>query len=82
MRIRIDSLDRQTNEDLVREYFKHENEDAVDVAEILSDLHQLNIVIARSTMHNILMLLMDELFIVRKKIGNRYLYYRYHRKRL
>ena len=76
MRIHIENLDRQTNEDILREYFRHENEYAIDVKEIVDSLQAKDIIIARSTLHNILLILMNEKTISRKKIGNKYFYYK------
>ena len=76
MKIHIENLDRQTNEDILRKYFQHENEYAFDVKEIIDSLQAEGINIARSTLHNILLVLMDERIIERKKIGNKYFYYK------
>lgn len=74
MKIEIKNLDRQTNEDILLEYFKFNNEYAIDMQEILANL--LPYVIARSTLHNTLFDLMRKEKIDRKKIGNKYFYYK------
>ena len=77
MKIYIENLDRQNNEDILREYFKNNNEFAVDMQEIINALQeQEGITIARSTLHNILLILMSEKNVGRKKIGNKYFYYK------
>ncbi len=76
MKIEIENLDRQTNEDLVREFFRHDDDYAVDMKEIMDILKEQNLTIARSTLHNILLILMSEKLITRKKIGNKYFYYK------
>ena len=76
MKIEIENLDRQTNEDLVREFFKHDDDYAVDMKEIMDIMSEQHTTIARSTLHNILLILMSEKFITRKKIGNKYFYYK------
>ena len=77
MKIHIENLDRQTNEDILKGYFKRNNDFAVDMKEIIDALkEQEGITIARSTLHNILLIFMSEEFVSRKKIGNKYFYYK------
>jgi len=76
MKIEIENLDRQTNEDILKEYFRHESDYAVDMKEIMDDLKKQGIIIARSTLHNILLVLMADKNVTRKKIGNKYFYYK------
>jgi len=78
MRIHVENLDRINTEDLIKEYFNELDEvnQAVDVAGIIDELHERSFTIARSTLHNVLLVLMSEGLISRKKIGIKYFYYK------